>query len=88
LSYEEYKAKAKRTYFKIKVERDGERRVKLFKKQLKLFVESIQQVSNIVKKKSEYGRTITAAAYLEELEGLVPVMEKVYSFPRSWSLNP
>jgi IS5 family transposase len=51
-SYDEYRAKAKRTYFKINVERDGERRVKLFKKQLKLFTESINQVSNIIKKNS------------------------------------
>jgi IS5 family transposase len=50
LSYEEYRAKAKQTYFKINVEKDEEKRVKLFKKQLKLFIESINQVSNIVKK--------------------------------------
>jgi IS5 family transposase len=49
-SYEEYKAKAKQRYFKINVEKDAEKRVKLFKKQLKLFVQSINQVSNSVKK--------------------------------------
>jgi hypothetical protein len=49
-SYEEYKAKAKRTYFKINVEKNVERRVKLFKKRLKLFVLSINQVPNVVKK--------------------------------------
>jgi IS5 family transposase len=48
--YEEYKAKAQRTCFKTNVEKDGEKRVKLFKKQLKLFAESINQISNIVKK--------------------------------------
>jgi IS5 family transposase len=78
-SYEEYKAKAKRTYVKINGEKNGEERVKLFKKQLKLFTRSINQVSNIVKKKSGVGGTIGAAAYLSELEGLLPVMEKVYS---------
>jgi IS5 family transposase len=78
-SYEEYKAKAKQTYFKINVEKDGEERVKLFKKQLKLFIESINQVSNIVKKKSELGKRIGAAAYLKELEELHPIMEKVYA---------
>jgi IS5 family transposase len=61
------------------VEKEGEKRVKLFKKQLKLFTESINQVSNIVKKKSEYGTTIAAAVYINELEELYPIMEKVYS---------
>jgi hypothetical protein len=36
--------------FKINMEKDGEKWVKLFKKQLKLFMESINQVSNIIKK--------------------------------------
>jgi hypothetical protein len=78
-SYEEYKAKAKQTYFKINVEKDGEERIKLFKERLKLFILSINQVSNIIKKKSVFGGTIEAAAYLSELEGLLPVMEKVYA---------
>jgi IS5 family transposase len=79
LNYEEYCAKAKRTYFKINVEKDEGTRVKLFKKQLKLFIQSINQVSNIVKKKPELGRTAAAAAYLSELGELHPIMEKVYS---------
>jgi IS5 family transposase len=78
LSIEEYRTKAKQTYFKINVEKDGEKRVKLFKKQLKLFMESINQVSNIIKKKSEYSVTIAAMAYLSVLEELYPVMKKVY----------
>jgi IS5 family transposase len=77
-SYEEYKVKAKKIYFRINVERDGEKRVKLFKKQLKLFIESINRLSNIIKKKSEYGVTVKATAILSELEKLYPVMEKVY----------
>jgi hypothetical protein len=78
-SYEEYKAEAKQTYFKINVEKDAEKWVKLFKKQLKLFTESINQVSNIIKKKPEYGETTGAAVYIKELEELHPIMEKVYS---------
>jgi IS5 family transposase len=50
LSYEEYRAKAKKTYFKINVSKNAEERVKLFQKQLKLFTECINQVSKIVKK--------------------------------------
>ena len=49
-TYEEYKKKAKQIYFKTSVEKDGEKRVKVFKKQLKLFIESINRVSNIIKK--------------------------------------
>ncbi|MDR0286173.1 MAG: ISNCY family transposase, partial [Clostridiales bacterium] len=63
-SYEEYKAKAKRIYFRINVAKDEEKRVKLFKKQLKLFTECINQVSNIVKKKSEYEVTEKAKGYI------------------------
>jgi IS5 family transposase len=77
LSYEEYRAKAKRTYFKINVERNEEKRVKLFIKQLKTFMECINQVSNIVKKK--FGRvTLKAIGCITALEKLIPVMEKVY----------
>jgi IS5 family transposase len=77
-SYEEYKAKVKQTYFKINVGKEGEEREKPFKKQLKLSILSINQVSNITKKKSELGKTIAAEACLNELEELQPVMEKVY----------
>jgi IS5 family transposase len=41
LSYEEYKVKAKKTYFKINVEKGEEKRVKLFKKQLETFTKCI-----------------------------------------------
>jgi IS5 family transposase len=77
-SYEEYKRKAKRTYFKINVTKNEEERVKLFKKQLKLFTGCINQASNIVKKKSRYGATEKARGYMTALESLIPVMEKVY----------
>jgi IS5 family transposase len=78
LEYEEYKAKAKRTYFKINVAKDEEKRVKLFLKQLKLFTECINQASNIVKKKLERGVTGKAKRLIIALETLIPVMERVY----------
>ena len=68
LSYEEYCKKAKQTYFKINVSKHEEERVKLFQKQLKLFTNSINQVSNIVKKKHEYGVTPKAIKRLEDLD--------------------
>jgi hypothetical protein len=55
-SYEEYRAKAKRRYFKINTGKDGGKLEKLFKKHLKLFTESINQVSNIVKKSPDTAR--------------------------------
>jgi IS5 family transposase len=77
-SFEEYKKKAKKIYFKINVEKKEEERVKLFQKQLKVFVECINQVSNVIKKKSEYGVAIKAKGYIEAMELLIPIMEKVY----------
>ena len=48
--YDKYGKKAKKIYFKINYEKNEENRVKLFQKQLKMFTECINQVSNIVKK--------------------------------------
>jgi IS5 family transposase len=50
LSFEEHNKEAKKICFTINVEKNEEKRVKLFKKQLKVFVECINQVSNVVKK--------------------------------------
>jgi IS5 family transposase len=50
IDIENYRTRAKKTYFKINVTKDADKRVKLFEKQLKLFTECINQVSNIVKK--------------------------------------
>jgi IS5 family transposase len=79
LNFEEYQKKAKKMYFKIDVEKNAEKRVKLFQKQLEMFIKSINQVSNIVKKKCEYLVTIKAKMYITALEELIPVMETVYS---------
>jgi len=78
LEYEKYCKRAKKTFFKINVSNKEEERVKLFLKQLKLFTESINQVSNIVKKKHEYCITERAIKNMKMLEELLPVMEKVY----------
>ena len=60
------------------MEKNEEKRVKLFKKQLEMFANSINQVSNIVKKKNENGGTIKADGIIAAMEELLPVMEKVY----------
>ena len=79
LNFEEYCKIAKKTYFQINVSKNDEERVKLFKKQLVLFINSINQVSNIVKKKQSYGITAKAIICLEKLEGLLQLMKIVYS---------
>jgi IS5 family transposase len=50
MEFEDYWKRGKKTYFKINVTKDAEERVKLFQKQLKLFTECINQVSNTIKK--------------------------------------
>jgi transposase, IS5 family len=78
LEYEKYQRKAKKIYFKINVEKNEEKRVKLFKKQLEMFTNCIKQASNVVKKKREYGATAKAESIITAMEGLIPVMEKVF----------
>jgi len=87
VGFEEYKKKAKKIYFKINVEKNAEKRVKLFQKQLKMFIECINQVSNIVKKKSKYEVTAKAIGYIAMLESLLPVMEKVYRMTERKEIN-
>jgi len=76
--YEEYIKRAKKTYFKINVIKNEEKRIKLFQKQLKMFMECINQVTNVVKKKQIYGLTAKATGYISVMETLIPVMRKVY----------
>jgi IS5 family transposase len=78
LDYKIFHARAKKTFFQINVGKNEEEREKLFKKQLKLFTECINQVSNIVKKKFDSVITNKAAKLIQKLEALIPVMEKVY----------
>jgi IS5 family transposase len=78
LEFEKYQKKAKKIYFKINVEKNEEKRVEMFKKQLEMFTNCIKQVSQIVKKKSEYGGSIKANSIIRAMEELIPVMEKVY----------
>jgi IS5 family transposase len=76
--FEKYQRKAKKIYFKINVEKDEDERVKMFKKQLEMFMKCINQASNVVKKKNEYGETIKAESIITAIEELIPVMEKVF----------
>jgi IS5 family transposase len=63
LDIQQYRKEAKKTYFKINVSKGEDKRVELFRKQLVIFIKSINQVSNIVKKKGEYSVTIAAMGW-------------------------
>lgn len=52
LEYRDYLKGAKKTFFKINNTKSGDKRVDLFNKQLVVFTKSINQISNIVKKKA------------------------------------
>jgi IS5 family transposase len=67
------------TYFKINVIKEAEERTKLFAEQLQRFTACINQVSNIVKKKSKYGVNPKTTGILAALEELLGLMRKVYA---------
>jgi len=55
-----YGKKVKKLYFKINVSKNEEERLELFVKQLKLFKDSINEVSEIIKQKESLGITVKA----------------------------
>jgi IS5 family transposase len=55
LEHEKYQKEAEKIYLKINVEKHEEERVKMFKKQLELFMKCIKQVSNVVKERANTG---------------------------------
>lgn len=75
LSYINYKTGAKKTYFKINVTKQEDKKAVLFNKQLITFTKCINQVSNIVKKNF---RSLESEVWRMELEKLLPLMYKVY----------
>jgi IS5 family transposase len=77
MNYRDYTRGAKKTYYKINVTKSKDKRTALFQKQLSTFAKSINQVSNIVKKKETYG-DIKIRALLNNLESLLSVMKRVY----------
>jgi IS5 family transposase len=87
IDYEDYREAAKKTYFKINVNRKADERVVLFEEQLKRFMECINQVSNIIKKKSEYGKTVVAMVIIEQLGLILGLMNKVYAMTKRKELD-
>jgi len=56
LDYRDYTRSGKKTYYKINQTKTGDKRVDLFKKQLITFTKSINQVSNVIKKRKVIAR--------------------------------
>jgi IS5 family transposase len=80
VDYRDYKKGAKKICYKINNTKNEDERTELFKAQLITFTKCINQVSNVLEKKLEYGAvSARSIGLLTELEELVPVMEKVYS---------
>ena len=75
-SYRDYTTQAKKTYYKINIIKGQDKRVELFRKQLVLFVKTINQVSNVIKKNPFCG--IEAMALILQLERHLEVMNLVY----------
>jgi len=75
LKYQDYARQGKKTYFKINNTK-GDKRKDLFDKQLVLFIKTINQVSNVIKKKPSFG--IEAMVWASLLEDHIGVMQLVY----------
>jgi len=76
-SYINYTKGAKKTFFKINNTSHKDKRTALFIKQLQAFTKSINQVSNVIKKKDTYVN-VMAMVYVSLLEELLPLMKQVY----------
>lgn len=77
LSYRDYTKGAKKTYFKLNNTASKDKKVKLFLKQLQTFTKSINQVSNVIKKKDTCV-SIETMSIMFLLEDLLPIMKQVY----------
>lgn len=74
-NYTDYRKGAKKIYYKINVTKTGDKRVDLFHKQLITFTKTINEVSEVIKKKAP---TFYAAALQMQLEDMLGVMIQVY----------
>lgn len=78
LAIRDYTRSAKKAHFNINNTKSDDKRVDLFRKQLITFTKSINQVSNVIKKKQSYKTTLKSAVLILELERLLPLMNQVY----------
>ena len=75
LKYMNYSVQAKKTYFKINNTKSKDKRTELFGKQLILYVKTINQLSNVIKKKP--GSGLKAIAIIMQMQEHLKVMELV-----------
>lgn len=80
LPFRDYTKEAKKTFFKINTTKTGDKKVDLFRKQLVALTKTINQTSNIIKKK--YVCSLRGMAILMQLEQLLPLMEQVYDMTK------
>lgn len=76
LKYMDYSKKAKSNYFKINNTKIKDKRTELFKKQLVLYVKTINQLSKAVKKNAS--PSVKALAIMLQIEEHLKVMQQVY----------
>jgi len=76
LSYLDYSKEGKKTYFKINVTKGEDKRKDLFYKQLGLYIKTINQVSNVIKKKPF--SSIEAMVWCIQLEEHLKLMGLVH----------
>jgi IS5 family transposase len=88
LDYRNYLVDAKKTYYKNNNAKGEEKRVKLFKKQLVNFTKAINQLSNVIKKKTiSVAGNVKTMALMMEMELFLPIMLKVYSITFRHEIN-
>lgn len=85
MDYRDYTKDAKKTFFKINNTKSGDKRVKLFNKQLVTFTKCINQVANVIKKKPGYSPKSMAIIF--SLQTLESLMNKVYDFTWRKEIN-
>jgi len=76
LKYMNYSVRAKKTYFKINNTKSKDKRTELFGKQLILYVKTINQLSNVIKKNP--GSSLKAIALILQMDEHQKVMQQVY----------
>ena len=76
LTYMDYSTQAKKTFFKINNTKAKDKRTELFRKQLVIYVKTINQLSNIIKKKP--GLSIKVMIIVMQIEEHCKVMQQVH----------
>lgn len=85
IDYRDYTKTGKKTFYRINNTKSGEKRIELFRQQLITFTKCINQVSNVIKKKSSC--SLNGYYILGLLEKHLPVMQQVYDMTEKRELK-